>query len=192
LVNLVQGDNLIKAEVVDRAGNVNTLARRVTFAEPGAPTTARNLNVVVPGVLLGTGVVLAFWLLLGGWMRPISISFASDRPALHPDAQGNVEPVLLTLDLSRTARVTVDVWDDRDELVATLLYKRQRGAGEHVLVWDGYDDGGQLAGYGTYEVEATASTLTTSVRSSVRIGVEPATPVLSAQRRVGERSRMSR
>jgi hypothetical protein len=192
LVNLVQGDNLVKAEVVDRAGNVNTLVRRVTYVEPGAPTTARNLNVVVPGILLGTGVMLAIWLLLGGWMRPISISFASDRPALYPDSQGNVEPVLFALDLSRAAKVTVDVWDERDELVTTLLYNRRRGAGEHVLVWDGYDDAGRFAPFGTYEVEATASTLTTSVRSSVRVGIEPVTPVLPAQRSVGERSRMSR
>ena len=124
-------------------------------------------------------------------MRPISIAFASDRPALYPDSQGHVEPVLLTLDLSRAARVTVDVWDERDELVATLLYKRQRGSGEHVLMWDGYDDAGQLAAYGAYEIEATASTLTTSVRSSIRVGVEPATPLLSAQRSVGEQSRVS-
>jgi flagellar hook assembly protein FlgD len=192
LVNLVEGDNLIKAEVVDRAGNVNTLARRVTFAQSVAPTKAANLNVVVPGVLLGAGVLLAMWLLLGSWVRPISISFASDRPALYPDAQGHAEPVLLTLDLSRAARVTVDVWDVRDELVATILYKRQRGAGEHVLVWDGCDDAGQLCEYGTYEVEATASTLTTSVGSSIRVAIEPpATPFLSAQRGVSERSRMA-
>ena len=64
LVNLVEGDNLVKAEVVDRAGNVNTLVRRVTYAEPGAPTTARNLNVILPGILVGTGVMLAMWLII--------------------------------------------------------------------------------------------------------------------------------
>jgi hypothetical protein len=75
-------------------------------------------------------------------------------------------------------------------LVATLLYRRQRGAGEHVLVWDGYDDVGRLAEYGAYEIEATASTLTTSVRSSIRVGVEPKIALLPAQRSVGEQSRM--
>jgi hypothetical protein len=60
------------------------------------------------------------------------------------------------------------------------------------LVWDGYDDAGQLVTFGSYEVEATASTLTTSVRSSVRVGVEPSTPLLSARQSVGEQARMSR
>jgi len=185
LVNLVQGDNLIKGEVVDRAGNVNTLSRRVTYVEPTAPTSPRNMNIALPAVALGGGGILAVWLLFGGWLRPISIALAADRPALHPDAQGDSEPLLLSLDISRSATVTVDVWNARDELVATLLYRRRRGAGEHVLVWDGYDDAGGLVPYGTYEIEATASTLTTSVSSSVSVSVEPPTPLLGARRRTG-------
>ena len=188
LVNLVQGDNLIKGEVVDRAGNVNALSRRVTYVEPTAPIVPRNMNIALPAVALGGGGILAVWLLFGGWLRPISIALAADRPALHPDSQGDFEPLLLSLDISRSATVTVDVWDARDELVATLLYRRRRGAGEHVLVWDGYDDAGALAPYGTYEIEATASTLTTSVSSSVSVSVEPPTPLLGARRRTGDQA----
>jgi hypothetical protein len=134
---------------------------------------------LVPSLVLGAGTVLAFWLLLGGWLSPISISFSSDRPVMHPDPQGEVDPLLLRLDLSRTAKVTVDVWNRDDELVATLLYRRKRGAGDHVLLWDGYDDDGRIAAYGDYEVEATASTLTTSVTSSVRVQVLPPQAMLS-------------
>jgi flagellar hook assembly protein FlgD len=188
LVNLVEGDNLIKAEVTDRAGNATTLARRVTYAPPTAVRAPADLGRLVPALLLGAGTILATWLLLGGWLSPIAISFAADRPALHPDPQGNVEPLLLSLDLSRAARITVDVWNDQDELVATLIYKRRRGAGEHILVWDGYDDEGMIASYGAYEIEATASTFTTSVSSSVRVQVEPSSPLLSARRQSVSRS----
>jgi flagellar hook assembly protein FlgD len=187
LVSLVQGDNVVKAEVVDRAGNVTTLSRRVTFVEPSAPNVPPSLGFIVPALVLGAGTILASWMLLGGWLSPISISFAADRPTIHPDPQGDVEPVLLSLDMSRSAKVTVDVWNEADELVATLLYRRKRGAGEHVLVWDGRDDDGRLVSYGLYEVEATASTLTTSVGSTVRVGFEPATPLLAARRQAGER-----
>jgi hypothetical protein len=113
---------------------------------------------------------------------------AADRPALHPDPRGDSEPLLLSLDLSRSATVTVDVWDARDELVATLLYRRRRGAGEHVLVWDGCDDAGALVPHGTYEVEATANTVTMSVSSSVSVSVEPSTPLLGAHRRTGDQA----
>ncbi len=183
LVNLVEGDNLIKVEAVDRAGNVTTLSRRVTYTTPTPATVPPNLNVILPALVLGAGTILASWMLLGGWLSPISISFAADRTTLHPDQQGNVEPVLLSLDISRPARVTVDVWDRDDELVATLLYKRKRGAGEHVLVWDGRDDDGNPVAYGAYEIEATASTFTTSVSSSVLVQVEPPRPLLVGRRR---------
>lgn len=191
LVNLVEGDNLIRAEVVDRAGNVNTLARRVAHVQPAAPTMPSNLRVIVPGLVLGAGTILASWLLLGGWLSPISIAFAADRPSLHPVPDGNADPLLLSLDLSRAAKVTVDVWDADDELVATLLYKRRRGAGEHILLWDGYDDAGHFAAFGEYEVEATASTFTTSVSSSVRVRVEPPLPLLAARRQAEDRTATS-
>jgi hypothetical protein len=191
LVNLVEGDNLIKAEVIDRAGNVSTLSRRVAYVQPVAPTTPPIARFVLPGLVLGAGTILASWLLLGGWLSPIAISFAADRPALHPVPDGSADPLLLSLDLSRPAKVTVDVWNAEDELVATLLYKRKRGAGEHVLVWDGYDDGGNFVAHGDYEVEATASTFTTSVSSSVRVRVEPPTPLLAPRRQAGDRTTTS-
>ena len=191
LVNLVEGDNLVKAEVIDRAGNVNTLARRVAYVQPTAPTTPSNLRFILPGLVLGAGTILVSWMLLGGWLSPISISFAADRPALHPVPDGSADPLLLSLDISRAAKVTVDVWDAEDELVATLLYKRRRGAGEHILLWDGYDDVGKFVAYGEYEVEATASTFTTSVSSSVRVRVEPPVPLLAARRQAGDKTTTS-
>jgi hypothetical protein len=188
LVSLVEGDNLVKAEVVDRAGNVTTLSRRVAYAAPTALTTPPSLKFILPGLVLGAGTILASWMLLGGWLSPIAVSFAADRPVIHPDPQGNIEPILLSLDMSRSAKVTVDVWNETDELVATLLYRRKRGAGEHVLVWDGRDDDGRVVPFGAYEVEATASTLTTSVGSSVQVQMEAAMPLLVARRQTGDRT----
>jgi len=192
LVNLVQGDNLITAEAVDLAGNTSALSRRLTYTVPTAPTVPPNVKVIVPALVLGAGTILASWMLLGGWLSPIAISFAADRPVMCPDAQGSIEPVLLSLDLSRTAKVTVDVWNERDELISTLLYRRKRGSGEHALVWDGVDDLGSVVPYGIYEVEATASTLTTSVSSSVRLEVAPAgQPTLVGRRYAGDRTMTS-
>lgn len=181
LVSLVEGDNLIKAEAIDRAGNTNTLSRRVTYVTPTAQTLPPQLNVILPALVLGAGTILATWLLLGGWLSPISISFAADRPVIFPDAHGNADPVLLSLDLSRAAKVTVDVWNQNDELVATLLYRRRRDSGEHILVWDGRDDQGNPVPLGLYEIEATASTLTTSVSSTVQVRVDTPVPLLTGR-----------
>jgi hypothetical protein len=58
-------------------------------------------------------------------------------------------------------------------------------------LWDGYDDAGKFVAYGEYEVEATASTFTTSVSSSVRVRVEPPTPLLAARRQAGDKTTTS-
>jgi len=192
LVNLVEGDNLIKAEAVDRAGNTTTMSRRLTYTTPTAATASSNLNVILPAVILGAGTILASWMLFGGWLSPISISFAADRGEMRPDAYGNLEPVMLSLEMSRSAKVTVDVWNQQDELISTILYRRKRGNGEHILVWDGVDDSGAIVPAGVYEIEATASTLTTAVSSSVRVQMEPAMPVMIGRQRVGDRATMRR
>jgi flagellar hook assembly protein FlgD len=191
LVNLVQGENLIRAEATDRAGNVMTLSRRLTYAAPETSLLPSNLNVILPAAILGVGTILVSWLLFGGWLSPIAISFSADRSVMSPDPQGNIEPVLLSLGLSRSAKVTVDVWNERDELVTTLLYRRQRGSGEHLLVWNGLDDEGMIVPFGAYEIEATASTLTTSVSSSVRLEFQAASPRLVERRQSSDRTSMT-
>jgi flagellar hook assembly protein FlgD len=188
LVNLVEGDNLIRAEAVDRAGNATALTRRLAYTVPGSPVVPTNLKVILPTLVIGAGTILATWLLLGGWLSPIAISFAADRPVMRPDPRGDVEPLILSLEISRAAKVTVDVWNAQDELVSTLLYRRKRGGGEHILVWDALDDAGELVPYGVYEIEATASTLTTSVSSSVSLQVEPAAPLMVGRRQSRDRS----
>jgi len=174
LVRLVEGDNLIRAEAVDQAGNTTTLSRRVVHVAPGSVAASSRMGLLVPGLLLAAGTVVAAWMLLGGWLSPIAVSFSADRQALRADAEGNLAPILLRLNLSRPATVTVDVWNQADALVNTLLYRRKRGAGDHVLVWDGRQEDGQLAPDGVYEVEASARTLTTTVSSSVRVAVDTA------------------
>jgi flagellar hook assembly protein FlgD len=191
LVNLVEGENLIRAEATDRAGNVMTLSRRLTYAPPETAALPSNLNVILPAVILGVGTILASWMLFGGWLSPIAISFSADRSVMSPDPQGNIEPVILDLGLSRSAKVTVDVWNERDELVATLLYRRKRGSGNHVLVWNGLDEEGMIVPFGAYEIEATASTLTTLVSSSVRLEFQAAPPRLTERRRSTDRPSLS-
>jgi len=147
------------------------------------------MNLILPGLVLATGAIVASWMLLGGWLSPVSVSFSTDRQKLRADFQGSSNPLLLRLNLSRPAKITVDVWSETDELVATLLYRRKRGTGDHVLVWDGRGDDGNAVPNGVYEIEATARTLTTAVSSSVRVSVE--TPRPSHVSRITARDRQT-
>ena len=191
LVNLVEGNNLVKAEALDRAGNAATLSRRVVYASPTASIASSGRNLLLPGLALAVGTIAAGWLLLGGWMSPVSVSFSADRQTLSADAHGRTNPLLLKLTLSRPAKVTVEVWSETDDLVTTLLYRRKRGAGDHVLVWDGRGDGGNAVSNGVYEIEASARTLTTSVSSSVRVSVDTPRPAHVSRLTARERQTVS-
>jgi len=106
--------------------------------------------------------------LLGGWLGPTSLAFVSEQPLISSNPFGGSD-ARFRLHLSRSAKVTVRVWNEAEEEVAVLMDRRRWHAGQHVLVWDGRDGRGNPVPNGTYEIEATASTLLTTVTSSLRV-----------------------
>ena len=73
------------------------------------------------------------------------------------------------MELARPARVKVQVWNSSGVEVATLLNRRRHNAGLHKIEWDGLDDIGRIVPDGVYEIEATASTIFTTVTNRLAI-----------------------
>lgn len=173
LVNLVEGENIIRVEALDRAGNTNVIVRSVTYS-PKQPATS--LPPAVRNVLatagLGVAGVTVLWLISGLWQRPLSLVLRVTRDTLTPGMDGRLEPAVVVFELSRAATVTAEVWDLSNHHVATIFHNQRRSQGEHLLVWDGRSSDGQIAPPGTYEVEVSASTLFTTVSSSTRLTIE--------------------
>lgn len=182
VVALQGGNNLLTFSATDRAGNTTTLQRNVVFETAAAP--------VVPGVLgsllgdglalrflAGTALLLATWLLLGGWLRPIHFVLSVDSPTFYPNRPDDSRTLTMRLDLSRAAKVTLDVYDQMDRHVASLVENRRHTGGEHFRLWDGRDSFGHVLPTGTYLIEATARTLTSSVSSAVWVRLD-ATPIM--------------
>jgi flagellar hook assembly protein FlgD len=173
LVDLIEGENVIRVEAVDRAGNTSVLVRGVTYAPASATTT---LPPEVRTVLAVTGVgvagVVVLWLVSGLWQRPLSLVLRATRPTLSPGADGRLDPAVVVFDISRPATVTADMWDTAGRHVATVFQRQRRDQGEHLLVWDGRDEQGQVAVPGGYDVEVRASTLFTTVSGSTRVWIE--------------------
>jgi flagellar hook assembly protein FlgD len=174
LVNLLEGENLVKAEATDRAGNVTTLSRKVAYATnpPVAAASVHEQRRLQPAFLLAAAAILPLALLLGRGLKPLSTSVATDRPHVRVDALGKDNPLLYRLDLSRPARVTIAIWNEQSELVTTLINGEKRGAGQHLFAWNGFDNHRAKVSPGTYEVEVIANTLTNSVKTSVQVEVQ--------------------
>ncbi len=173
LVELIEGENVIRVEAMDRAGNRSVVVREVTYLSEAATAT---LPPAVSTVLAITGVgiagVVILWMISGIWQRPLSLILRTTRSSLYPGADGRLEPAVVAFEISRQATVTAKVWDLSNRPVATVFNRQRRGQGEHLLVWDGRNAEGQIAPPGAYEVEVVANTVFTTVSSSTRLSIE--------------------
>jgi flagellar hook assembly protein FlgD len=175
LAELIEGDNIIRVEAMDRAGNTAVVVREVTYASApattGVPSEVRNVLAVAGVGVVGIAVV---WLISGLWQRPLSLVLRTTRSTLYPGADGRLEPAVVVFEISRPATVTAEVWDMANRHVATVFKSQRRAQGEHLLVWDGRDSEGRVASSGAYEVEVSASTMFTTASSSTRLLIEEA------------------
>jgi flagellar hook assembly protein FlgD len=85
---------------------------------------------------------------------------------------GEGKVLILSLDLSKASRTTLEVLDQFGRPLATILHNRRRSAGEHHFFWDGYDDYGRAVPPGEYVVQAMAGTPGASVTSAVHVTVQ--------------------
>jgi flagellar hook assembly protein FlgD len=175
-LNLFQGDNLIQAEARDQAGNVSTLNRRLRYAPStsgrGVDRLTRNLSDL-PSLAVPLLIVLPIVLLLAFYgLRPVSLVLSVDRRSFTPGVPGEGKVLILSLDLSKPARTTLEVLDQYGRPLATILHNRRRSAGEQHFFWDGYDDYGRPVPPGEYVIQAVAGTPAAHVTSAVQVSVQ--------------------
>jgi flagellar hook assembly protein FlgD len=174
-INLVNGSNTIQVAARDIAGNTSTLQRRVVFRSPTPQNELTRLFSNLPPLSsLGTPMLIIIpSLLLLGYLftRPVSLLLSAESDSFTPGLPEENRAIAFTLDLSRSARTTIEVLNKHQQVVATITHRRQRGPGTHTFYWDGYDDFDNVAPAGEYLVQALASTPGASVRSATSITI---------------------
>ncbi len=174
-LNLTNGENLLEVVAQDQAGNVSRLRRRMSFdiapPESELARVARNLpslsTYFVP-VLISLPLLLILAYVL---TRPVALVLSAESSSFRPGLPEEGRFLRLSIDLSKPARTTVEIKDKRSNTVATLLYRRHRGAGQQALYWDGYDDFGRVVQPGEYTIQATASTTGGTVTGTLNISL---------------------
>jgi hypothetical protein len=187
-LNLFQGDNLVQAEARDQAGNVSTFNRRLRHAPStsgrGVERLVRNWSDL-PSLAVPLLIALPIILLFAFYnLRPVSLVLSVDRRSFTPGVPGEGKVLILSLDLSKPARTTVEVLDQYGRPLATILHNRRRSAGEQHFFWDGYDDYGRPVPPGEYVIQAVAGTPAANVTGAVQVAVQEDTLVHG---RVGRR-----
>ena len=174
-VKLLQGENLLDVVAQDQAGNLTKRQKRLAYDV--LPPQAEWLRVMnnLPSMstyLTPVAISLPVLLLLAYYFtRPVSLVLSAESATFRPGLPEEGRFLRLAVELSKAARSTVEVKDRRGNTVATLQYRRHRGAGQQTLYWNGYDDFGRAVAPGDYTIFATASTPGGTVTSMINISV---------------------
>lgn len=174
-LTLLQGENAIRIESRDLAGNTSSIVRRVVYApgsQDGLVQVQRGLEylplMIVPIVLV-VAVILAFIYLR---QNKVSLTLSVDQPVFVPGNPGEQNSVSILLDLSKTARVSLEVLDQQGYPRAVILQNRRKIGRRHVFYWNGYDDRGRPLPPGDYTVQAEAGAPPLQVTSAVHLRID--------------------
>ncbi len=195
---LLEGQNVIEIQAIDQAGNLSRLTRSITYnAQPTQDASwsqlTTNFNqapwLVVPALVL---TLLVLGLLY--WKRNhVELSLALSQPTFTPGLPAD-QIFEIYLDLSQTARVTLEVLDEKGYPRATLLRQRRKMGKQHIIQWNGRDDQAQILPPGLYTIRAEAGSPPLLATCSVQLQIErPLTSVsvrpVTSRQTVGSDSR---
>lgn len=174
-IPLLNGDNTLDIQSTDQAGNITRLVRRVTYATGGADPLARvseNFNqfplLVIPSALV-LAIILAFIYLR---QNRVSLALSVEQNTFVPGYPGDDKSLAILLDLSKNARVSLEVLDQQGYPRATILHNRRKVGRRHVFYWNGYDDRARPLPPGEYTIQAEAGAPPLQVTSAVQVRIE--------------------
>lgn len=185
LVPLQGGNNRIVVTASDLAGNASTVERNVHYKTGTAVSnTPGSLIPDLPTspffwrVLIGVGLVGGALWLFGGLSSPIAFDLNVDYPVFYPNRPTERRMLIMRMNLSRGAKIDLDVYDEFNRHIATLVDARKMSNGEHFRLWDGRNNIGETLHGGSYLIQATARTATNTATSAVWVRLDPSRTTL--------------
>ena len=102
----------------------------------------------------------------------VSLTLSVDQPTFVPGMPGEEKALAISLDLSKTANVSLEVLDQKGYPRATILRNRRKIGRRHVFYWNGYDDHGRPLPADDYTVQVEAGAPPLQVTSALQIRIE--------------------
>ncbi|MDQ4076519.1 MAG: hypothetical protein M3220_09770 [Chloroflexota bacterium] len=142
------------------------------------------IGLVVWTVLLQWDNPLLWWLLGGtgliglgsfifGLISPIAFETTVDYPIFYPSRACGQRMLIVRMSLSRGAKVDIDIYDELNRHVITLVADRKHEAGKHFRLWDGRNAVGKILPAGSYLIQVVARTTTSSATRAVWVRLDP-------------------
>jgi hypothetical protein len=154
---------------------VTRLVRSVTHSTASTDPLSRlgeNLDafpmLVIPSALV-LAIILAFIYLR---QNRVALTLSVEQQAFVPGYPGDDKAMTILLDLSKNARVSLEVLDQQGYPRATILHNRRKVGRRHVFYWNGYDDRARPLPPGEYTIQAEAGAPPLQVTSAVQVRID--------------------
>jgi len=142
--------------------------------------TSRGLSFgpLATAITVGTVAVLLGVTFIGDWLRTPQVAAEASPSIISPNGDQAQDSTNFSYTLNEDAEVTVQVFDQNNNLIHTILADEFQTRGQHVAVWDGQTSLGQVAADGRYRLQVTAKGTVRSNTQSAAVQVDTLPPTL--------------
>ncbi|MBN1220281.1 MAG: gliding motility-associated C-terminal domain-containing protein [Anaerolineae bacterium] len=142
--------------------------------------TSRGLSFgpIATAITVGTVAVLLGVTFLGDWLRTPKVAAEASPSIISPNGDQTQDTTNFSYTLNEDANVTVEVFNESGTLVATITSDEFQTRGQHIAIWDGRDDIGQVASDGRYRLQVTARGTVRATAQSASVQVDTLPPTL--------------
>lgn len=152
-------------------GSKQKVRRRATSKGLSFGPIATAITVATVAVLLGVTFI-------GDWLRTPKIAAEASPSIISPNGDQAQDSTNFSYTLNEDAEVTVQVFDQNNQLVHTLLSNEFQTRGQHVAVWDGRNNLDQVATDGRYQMRVTARGTVRASSQDANVTVDTLPPTL--------------
>jgi len=142
--------------------------------------TSRGLSFgpIATAITVGTVAVLLGVTFVGDWLRTPKVAAEASPSIISPNGDQAQDSTNFSYTLNEDAEVTVQVFDENNNLIDTLIKNEFQTRGQHVVVWNGQSSLNQTVADGRYRLEATAQGTVRAGTQSANILVDTVPPTL--------------
>ncbi|MDM8532261.1 FlgD immunoglobulin-like domain containing protein [Anaerolineales bacterium HSG25] len=133
---------------------------------------------------LATAITVGFVMLLlgvtfvGDWLRTPTLAVEASPSIISPNGDNVQDGTNFSYTLNEDADVVVQVVDQNGNFISTIQPEAFQTRGQHVAMWDGRDNIGQVVPDGTYQVQVTGMGTMRAAQQFATVMVDTVPPTL--------------
>ncbi len=143
-----------------------------------ATSKGLSFGPIATAITVGTVAVLLGVTFIGDWLRTPKLAAEVSPSIISPNGDQTQDATNFSYTLNEDADVTVAVFDANNNYVQTITNNEFQTRGQHIAIWNGLNDLGQVIDDGQYRLQVTARGTMRAATQSANILVDTSPPTL--------------